>query len=32
VSKLTKLTKMAGGIHTLLNLLPLPGVSHDAPK
>jgi hypothetical protein len=32
VSKLTKLTKLAGGVHTLLNLLPLPGVSHGAPK
>jgi hypothetical protein len=32
VSKLTKLTKLVGGIHTFLNLLPLPGVSHGAPK
>lgn len=28
----SKLTKMAEGVHTLLNLLPRPDVSHDAPR
>jgi len=28
----SKLTKLAECVHTLLNVLPLPGVSHDAPR